>query len=156
MFYNDKPVDWLLDCLIYTKACTGDKDAVSWRANVCTSIESGLFLNCNFSFHTPSQKHCRMEKNKIWLHHTPSLFQHIGLTSSLKGKIQKLKDKQFGKVQLYYSHKNPPATFQSSIVPYKLHTVERAYKGETFFWGLLPQQGDTMQVLFNEPLQVKQ
>lgn len=108
------------------------------------------------SAYSSLQKHCRMEKNKIWLHHTPSLFQHIGITSSLKGKIQKLKDKQFGKVPLFYSHKNPPATFASSIVPYKLHTADRAYKGETFFWGLLPQQGDTLQFVFNDPLEVKQ
>lgn len=97
-----------------------------------------------------------MEKNKIWLHYNPSLFQHIGMTSSLRGKIQKLKDKQFGKVPLHYSHKNPSATFQSTILPYKTHTIEHAYKGETFFWGLLPQMGDTLQIIFTEPIGVKQ
>lgn len=66
-----------------------------------------------------TQKHCRAEKNKIWLHYNPSLFQHMGMTSSLKGKIQKLKDKQFGKVPLYYAHKNPPVSaIKTSIVPY--------------------------------------
>lgn len=98
-----------------------------------------------------------MEKNKIWVHYNPSLFQHIGMTSSLRGKIQKLKDKQFGKVPLHYSHKNnPPATFQSSIVPYKTHSIDKAYRGDTFFWGLLPQSGDTLQIIFNEPTSVKQ
>lgn len=29
MFYNDKPVDWLLDYLTQTKICNLDKDAVS-------------------------------------------------------------------------------------------------------------------------------
>lgn len=29
MFYNDKPVDWLLDYLIDTKVCNYDKDRVS-------------------------------------------------------------------------------------------------------------------------------
>lgn len=28
MFYNDKPVDWLLGDLIYTKVCNGDKNYV--------------------------------------------------------------------------------------------------------------------------------
>lgn len=28
MFYNDKPVDWLLDNLIYTKVYNWDKDMV--------------------------------------------------------------------------------------------------------------------------------
>lgn len=38
MFYNDKPVDWLLDCLIYTRACTGDKDAVTINYSLILSI----------------------------------------------------------------------------------------------------------------------
>jgi alpha-1,3-mannosylglycoprotein beta-1,4-N-acetylglucosaminyltransferase A/B len=29
MFYNDKPVDWLLEHLIYTKVCNWEKDMVS-------------------------------------------------------------------------------------------------------------------------------
>jgi hypothetical protein len=29
MFYNDKPVDWLLEHLIYTKVCNWEKDLVS-------------------------------------------------------------------------------------------------------------------------------
>lgn len=28
MFYNDKPVDWLLEHLIYTKVCNWEKDMV--------------------------------------------------------------------------------------------------------------------------------
>lgn len=29
MFYNDKPVDWLLDHLLYTKVCNYEKNNVS-------------------------------------------------------------------------------------------------------------------------------
>jgi alpha-1,3-mannosylglycoprotein beta-1,4-N-acetylglucosaminyltransferase A/B len=29
MFYNDKPVDWLLDHMIHTKICSLDEDNVS-------------------------------------------------------------------------------------------------------------------------------
>lgn len=32
-----------------------------------------------------------MAKAELWLHYKPSLFQHIGTHSSLKGKVQKLK-----------------------------------------------------------------
>lgn len=31
MFYNDKPVDWLLEHLIYTKVCNWEKDTVSYE-----------------------------------------------------------------------------------------------------------------------------
>lgn len=31
MFYNDKPVDWLLDHLIQTKICNWEKHSVSMR-----------------------------------------------------------------------------------------------------------------------------
>lgn len=37
------------------------------------------------------QKHCKMAKAELWVHYKPSLFQHIGTHSSLKGKVQKLK-----------------------------------------------------------------
>ena len=39
-------------------------------------------------------KKCQKERATLWLHYKPSLFQHIGTHSSLKGKVQKLKDKQ--------------------------------------------------------------
>jgi alpha-1,3-mannosylglycoprotein beta-1,4-N-acetylglucosaminyltransferase A/B len=79
---NVFPVDWLLENLIQTKVCKLDQD----------------------------HKKCKKEKEKLWIHYKPSLFQHIGTHSSLKGKVQKLKDRQFGRVQLFVPHKNPPAT----------------------------------------------
>jgi len=36
-----------------------------------------------------------------WFLHKPSLFQHIGVHSSLKGKVQKLKEKDFGKTGMH-------------------------------------------------------
>ena len=38
-----------------------------------------------------SQKKCKTIKRQKWIHYKPSLFQHVGTTSSLKGKVQKLK-----------------------------------------------------------------
>ncbi|PSN35353.1 Alpha-1,3-mannosyl-glycoprotein 4-beta-N-acetylglucosaminyltransferase B [Blattella germanica] len=127
MFYNDKPVDWLLDHLIHTKICSLDKD----------------------------NKHCKKAKSSLWLHYKPSLFQHIGTHSSLKGKVQKLKDKQFGKVTLFFPHKNPDAVVESDIKHYKQYSLPRAYQGDTFFWGLLPQPGDHLVFTFNEPVSIK-
>ncbi|XP_037943157.1 alpha-1,3-mannosyl-glycoprotein 4-beta-N-acetylglucosaminyltransferase B-like [Teleopsis dalmanni] len=129
MFYNDKPVDWLLGSFIESKVCRTDKD----------------------------QKHCNQERAKYWLHYRPSLFQHIGTSSSLKGKVQKLKDKQFGwKVPTFFAHPhNPPATVKSNIAPYKNYLLKRAYRGETYFWGLLPQPGDIVQFIFEKPTQIR-
>ncbi|XP_018572245.1 alpha-1,3-mannosyl-glycoprotein 4-beta-N-acetylglucosaminyltransferase B [Anoplophora glabripennis] len=127
MFYNDKPVDWLLDHLIYTKIC-------NWEKN---------------------NDNCKRDKAKMWIHYKPSLFQHIGTHSSLKGKVQKLKDKQFGKVALFFPHSNPEAEIVSGIKHYKQYTLERAYLGETFFWGLLPQPGDQLVFKFATPITIK-
>lgn len=109
----------------------------------------------DYYYHCHNQKHCRQEKAKIWIHYKPSLFQHIGTTSSLKGKVQKLKDKQFGKMPAFYPHKNPPATVKTPINAYKTYTIERAYAGQTFFWGLLPQPGDYIEFVFNEPYNLR-
>jgi len=124
MFYNDQPVDWLLENIIRSKVCKLDQD----------------------------YKKCKKEKDKLWIHYKPSLFQHIGTHSSLKGKIQKLKDRQFGRVSLFKGHKNPPAEIESPIKHYKHYSIERAYRGETFFWGLVPQQGDKIVFKFMPPL----
>jgi len=124
MFYNDKPVDWLLENLIQTKVCKLDQD----------------------------NKKCKKEKEKLWIHYKPSLFQHIGTHSSLKGKVQKLKDRQFGRVQLFVPHKNPPASIESPIKHYKHYSLARAYQGDTFFWGLVPQAGDAITISFEPPV----
>lgn len=127
MFYNEKPVDWLLYHLIYTKVCSVEKDA----------------------------KTCKQEISKLWVHYKPSLFQHIGTTSSLKGKVQKLKDKQFGKIPTFYPHNNPSAVVKTGIQHYKTYTLQKAYTGESFFWGLMPQPGDLIEIKFKEPVVLK-
>ena len=47
MFYNDKPVDWLLENVIQTMVCKLDQDL----------------------------KTCKKEKSLLWVHFKPSLFQ---------------------------------------------------------------------------------
>lgn len=127
MFFNDKPVDWLLSNLIYTKVCSIEKDG----------------------------KICKQEMTKLWIHYKPSLFQHIGTTSSLRGKVQKLKDKQFGKIPTFYPHNNPPAVVKTGIQHYKTYTIQKAYTGESFFWGLMPQPGDLIEFKFKDPVVLK-
>ncbi|CAG0894620.1 unnamed protein product [Darwinula stevensoni] len=127
MFHKDKPSDWLLDNYIQTKLCRFDKD----------------------------QKYCRKMKNTMWINHKPSLFQHVGTHSSLSGKVQKLKDKQYGKTSSFKAHQNPPATVATQIKPYKGHDLVGAYRGTTFFWGLLPQAGDTLNFTFDHPTALK-
>ncbi|XP_025837722.1 alpha-1,3-mannosyl-glycoprotein 4-beta-N-acetylglucosaminyltransferase A [Agrilus planipennis] len=126
MFYSDKPVDWLLEDYFSMKSC------------VRATSES-----------------CNAVRKKKWIHYKPSLFQHMGEHSSLKGKIQKLKDKQFGKVALFFPHSNPKAKVSSTIKHYKDYTLDRAYLGKTFFWGLLPQSGDKIIFEFSQPIVVK-
>jgi alpha-1,3-mannosylglycoprotein beta-1,4-N-acetylglucosaminyltransferase A/B len=125
IFHNDKPVDWLLEHLIQTKLCRFDKDL----------------------------KECKKQKDLVWLHHKPSLFQHIGTHSSLKGKVQKLRDRGFGKLSLYYPHKdNPMAEVSTTLKEYKGHSIDRCYFGETFFWGMSPKKGDNITFTFVPPI----
>ncbi len=58
MFYDAKPVDWLLENALQTMVCHLDHD----------------------------DKRCNKEKNRIRIHYKPSLFQHIGTHSSLRGE----------------------------------------------------------------------
>ncbi|CAG0913331.1 unnamed protein product [Notodromas monacha] len=127
MFYADKPSDWLLDNMIQTKVCRFDQPP----------------------------KGCKKNKEEVWLLHKPSLFQHVGTHSSLAGKVQNLKDKGFGKVELHKPHKNPPATVNSDLKEYHNYKLQRAYLGETYFWGLLPQPGDALTFTFTPPLRIQ-
>ncbi|CAH1777982.1 unnamed protein product [Owenia fusiformis] len=123
MFYKDKPIDWLLDHMLWVKACSPERDA----------------------------KHCARMKSEIKRTYKPSLYQHIGLHSSLKGKVQKLKDKTFGKRELHRAHLNPTADVTTTMKVYQQYTLERAYLGETFFWAYQPTKGDTLNFKFHEP-----
>jgi alpha-1,3-mannosylglycoprotein beta-1,4-N-acetylglucosaminyltransferase A/B len=58
-------------------------------------------------------------------------------------------------VALFFPHGNPDAEVVSGIKHYKQYTLERAYLGETFFWGLLPSPGDQLIFKFTTPIWVK-
>lgn len=66
IFFNDKPIDWLLDAFITAKFCNPEEG-----------------------------DYCNDVKKKVSPLLYPSLFQHIGKTSSLKGKVQRMVDIKF-------------------------------------------------------------
>ncbi|MEE6478576.1 hypothetical protein FKM82_011879 [Ascaphus truei] len=127
MFYKDKPIDWLLDHILWVKVCNPEKDA----------------------------KHCDRQKANLRIRFKPSLFQHVGTHSSLAGKIQKLKDKDFGKQALRKEHVNPAAEVSTSLKTYQHFTLEKAYLREDFFWAFTPAAGDFVRFRFFKPLRVE-
>ncbi|XP_024116134.1 alpha-1,3-mannosyl-glycoprotein 4-beta-N-acetylglucosaminyltransferase A isoform X2 [Oryzias melastigma] len=126
MFHRDKPVDWLLDHILWVKACHPEKD----------------------------KKDCETRKALLKQRFKPSLFQHVGLHSSLPGKIQNLKDKDFMKQSLFKAHLNPPAELTSSLKHYKQHSLNRLYEGQDFLWALTPIKGDFICFNFTKPIHV--
>lgn len=67
LFFKDKPVDWLLTPFITTRYCP--------------------FGRADYA--------CMKIHDSLWLKRKISLFQHVGKISSLKGKVQLLKDESF-------------------------------------------------------------
>ncbi|KAJ6668745.1 hypothetical protein lerEdw1_012228 [Lerista edwardsae] len=127
MFYQDKPIDWLLDHLLWVKACHPDK----------------------------SGDHCEKQKSYLRIRYKPSLFQHVGIHSSLPGKIQNLKDKDFEKSSLFKAHPNPPAQVATSLKIYRGFSLEKAYEGVDCFWALAPVAGDYILFQFYQPLKIE-
>ncbi|XP_078142038.1 alpha-1,3-mannosyl-glycoprotein 4-beta-N-acetylglucosaminyltransferase A isoform X2 [Centroberyx gerrardi] len=127
MFYKEKPIDWLLDHILWVKVCNPEKDA----------------------------KHCERQKSSLRVRFRPSLFQHVGLHSSLAGKIQKLTDKDFLKPLLHKMHVNPPAEVSTSMKVYQGHTLEKTYLGEDFFWAITPTAGDYVLFKFDRPVSIE-
>uniref|UniRef100_A0A3P9KNL1 Alpha-1,3-mannosyl-glycoprotein 4-beta-N-acetylglucosaminyltransferase A n=1 Tax=Oryzias latipes TaxID=8090 RepID=A0A3P9KNL1_ORYLA len=127
MFYKEKPIDWLLDHILWVKVCNPEKDA----------------------------KHCERQKSSLRVRFRPSLFQHVGLHSSLAGKIQKLTDKDFLKPLLHKMHVNPPAEVSTSMKVYQGHTLEKTYLGEDFFWAITPTKGDYVLFKFDRPVNIE-
>ncbi|NWH78658.1 MGT4B acetylglucosaminyltransferase, partial [Piaya cayana] len=127
MFYKDKPVDWLIDHLLWVKVCNPEKGTMD----------------------------CGKEKEKLCIRAKPSLFQHMGVHSSLAGKIQNLKDTDFGKTELYKAHSNPPAKVATSLRIYQQHSLEKIYEGKDFFWASAPLAGDYISFTFVNPVKIE-
>lgn len=123
IFAVDKPVDWLYDSLLDVKICNPEK----------------------------GNNHCERSKSSLKIKYKPSLFQHVGVHSSLKGKTQKLKDKEFGKQRFIRKHDNPKAKVSTSLKTYMKYTLESSYLGQNYFWSMAPSKNDYVNFQFNEP-----
>lgn len=67
-----------------------------------------------------------------------------------------MQDKNFGNQVLFKGHNNnPSAEISSSLEKYQSHSLERAYNGKDFFWGLTPKRGDYILFTFSKPQAVK-
>lgn len=127
LFYKDKPVDWLMDHILWVKVCNPEKD----------------------------QQHCAREKMHLRIRFKPSLFQHVGKESSLKGKKQTLIDKDFKKAPLFQAHLNPQAEAVTTLEPYQAFSIDRAYKGQTFFWAYPPHADDVIRLKFHKEIRIE-
>ena len=64
-------------------------------------------------------------------------------------------DKDFGKTALHHAHFNPTAEVTTTIKVYQHYSMDRAYLGETFFWGLIPEKGDIISIKLQPPICVE-
>ncbi|XP_074983796.1 alpha-1,3-mannosyl-glycoprotein 4-beta-N-acetylglucosaminyltransferase-like protein MGAT4D isoform X2 [Caretta caretta] len=137
------------------KETFGDsKERVRWRTkqNLDYSFLM-LYAQPKGTFYL--QKHCEQQKAYLRIRSKPSLFQHVGIHSSLVGKIQNLKDKDFGKNMLHKAHVNPPAKVTTSLRIFQHYTLEKAYEGMDCFWAFSPVAGDYILFTFLQPLKAE-
>lgn len=83
----------------------------------------------------------------------PTLFQHIGVQSSLPGKIQPLRDKYFDVMTKQFYGDNPPAKIFTTIEIMSDFPPSLAYDlDEGYFWThAAPKDKDTVTIVFNTP-----
>ncbi|GMT07795.1 hypothetical protein PENTCL1PPCAC_29969, partial [Pristionchus entomophagus] len=129
--YQFKPIDWLLSDYCTNRYC---------------SPEMG-------------SKNCVKEVAKHRQQVKPGMFQHVGYYSSLKGKIQKLKDKTFksraGRTMVERGPSgNPDAKITSTIAEYQRFTLESMYAGNAMAWLIDPQKDDTIWIEFTLPKKI--
>ena len=125
LFYTAKPVDWLLD----------------------------RYLNVLHCRNADNVKECTRTKSRYSVF-GPALFQHVGVHSSLAGKIQKAKDPKF--LMPSIKCRNPAnAELRTNISTHQGHTLKRLYKGAGDFWGVLPKKGHFIEFEFKRPVQLE-
>lgn len=123
MFYREKPVDWLMDHLLFTKVCNPERDMKE-----CASEKRKIKV---FVMAVFAPSHCIIQRTVL-----PAQFQHVGIHSSLNGKLQKLRDGSFGKNDVIGPSRNPPLErMYSDIVSYQRFSLTKLYQGTGNFWG---------------------
>lgn len=94
----------------------------------------------------------------------PTLFDHKGLRSSLRHKLNSLQDPMFGGDPNEDENKEPdvlasrprrnypPAKLSTTLKQYETYTPQKFYEGEEeIFWSMNPTKGDTFTIVFNSP-----
>ncbi|XP_063837643.1 alpha-1,3-mannosyl-glycoprotein 4-beta-N-acetylglucosaminyltransferase A-like isoform X1 [Ostrinia nubilalis] len=128
LFYYNMPLDFLLENYLEDKACGRLKNTES----------------------------CFISVNKIRLKYPVSLFLHVGLYSSLPGKIMKVEEASAFAGSAFFPHKNPPLKrVYCDILEVPFHTAKMAYNGEYLFLGVNPKPGDTIEYWFAKPTVLK-
>jgi hypothetical protein len=69
----------------------------------------------------------------------------------MEGKVQTLQESSFGTAKLFTGHQNPQAEVTSTIAAYQKHTACSMYEGADYFWGIAPQQNETITIKFTKP-----
>ncbi|KAL7731785.1 hypothetical protein ACLKA6_016718 [Drosophila palustris] len=120
IFFNDQPIDWLLQSYVKLRCCRWD------------------------SFNMPD---CARDYLLYFIRAGQSQFQHNGLMSSLRNKEQQLQDKRFdmdsGRQRM--NHLRQP---HNLIMSHKITTLTEKLnlrQGETFIWGYMPQDFSLMR-----------
>ncbi|KAH8307181.1 hypothetical protein KR044_006540 [Drosophila immigrans] len=131
IFFNDQPIDWLLQSYVKLRCCRWD------------------------SFQTPD---CGRDYLLYFIRAGQSQFQHNGLKSSLLHKQQKLQDKRFDKDagRLRMPHLRQPLNLISSHKSAMLSEKLKLQRGETFFWGYMPQDFSLTRYLRKHQYDAKQ
>ena len=98
-----------------------------------------------------------MAQKKVILR-KPTLFQHVGVTSSFDiSKPNKLKDKFFAGSDNPEVGDNPPASIITDIAIYESYSPDQAYsQGAGFFWGRDPKKGQGIYIVFDNPQKLSQ
>jgi alpha-1,3-mannosylglycoprotein beta-1,4-N-acetylglucosaminyltransferase C len=88
---------------------------------------------------------------------SPSLFQHIGMESTLDGKVQKRKDVLFNNgTRKYGNSDNPAAIVSTTLDAFSSYVAQLAYGSSPgYFWGRPPIEGDTFTVVFYRPEDIR-
>ena len=120
LFYYRQPVDWLLGS--YQKDMYCYHSQPDYECQTAISSSSPLFV--------------------------PSLFQHIGTTSSLKGKIQELIDPGFDN---FIANSNPPAYLSSVMRAHESNLISKVYLQQGYFWAMDVQLFDFIMISLLEP-----
>ncbi|KAK6057602.1 hypothetical protein COOONC_04880 [Cooperia oncophora] len=127
LYYQYKPVDWILMDIIRSRYCNPDKTKQDCDKVIrCFVINSGT-----------------------------SQFQHVGKVSSLAGKIQGIRDHTFGTGRSEASSwSNPPAVVNTSMPTNRKYEAQLGYTKIVGIWFTNATEGSYMSIKFTTSLKV--